>query len=137
MAEEMHWYDSSTWKKALEMWVYDTGQWKEALRVYIWDAGLAAWRLCHISPNACFSFSGEPITSITDCATALTDTYHSNTADPYTAYTSFDTFLYDNTGCGSGAGLGAGFWQLDVGGTLYNFETNSSSKIIDAFVVNC
>lgn len=136
MAEEMHWYDSSTWKKALEMWVYDTAQWKEVIRMYIWEAGDAEWKLCHFSPNACFQFSGAYVSSITDCSTALGSTFHADAPDPYNAYTSVDVYIYGAGGCGS-VGIGAAFVQLDVSGTLYNFETDSSSKIIDGFIVNC
>lgn len=135
MATEMHWYSGSAWHKALEMHVWDSSQWKEAIRMYIWDDGTTTWRLCHQSPNACFAYTGEPVTSITDCAVFQSTQYHSNSTDPYADYLSFDVFIYDSNGCASG--VGSGFFQLNVNGFDYNFETNGASKIIDAFVVNC
>jgi hypothetical protein len=137
MATEMHWYDGGVWKKALEMHVWDAGigQWREALQMYIWDETVPAWRLCHVTPN-CFPFFGEYVNTINDCAGATPLTFHASAANPQTAYTSVDVFIYGSSGCGSN-GIGAAFVQLDIAGTLYNFETNASSKVIDAALVTC
>lgn len=133
MPTEMHWYDSGTWKKAQQMFGWDSGlsQWREAIRVYIWDG--SNWKLCH--ENACFTYSAEPISSMSDCGTALNFTYSSNCADPPNEAGSITCYLYSDATCSSG--VGNTFTQIQVGAASYNVDTDGSSVITNIVPIPC
>jgi len=143
MATEMHWYNGGTWKKALEMHVWDSGtsSWREAIRMYIYDESIASWRLCHVSPNACFSFNGDDVTFTSPCCLAAcaggnNTTYYSNCTDPYTDFNnSVVCYIYNDSACVNG--IADSYIQLNIGGTQYNFDTDFAGQITAAAVVTC
>lgn len=136
MATEMHWYSGSAWNKATEMYVWDGAEWKKTIRMYIYDQSSTSWRLCHVSPSACYNFNGDSIGNTGACAGGNNSVFYSNCTNPYNDYTGTNCYIYTDT-CGPGYGVGDTYVQLNIGGTQYNFDTDVNSLITYGVEVNC